>query len=756
MNKKRLTLIVLLLIGLLMPSSLFAKSFSDTKGHWAEKTIKYCVDKGYISGYPDGTFKPNKPITKAEYYTITNLTNPDKVNSEATAENTFKDVNEKDWFYEEVQKGILMGYVENDVEELNPNEAITREDAVRIFSFNKGWPANEGPLSRFTDKDLITQKYRGLVGAAVENKILSGYPDGTFKPQNSLTRAEVVTLIARSQGFKDTKPSPGPSGQWYWSFNNSRPNFTKGYGLIDRDKKIVADNFTPKDAQEIYKNSRNNWGGSCFGFAATSGLYKLGKIDVKGLNNPSKSNIGEILPQDNYLAQSKINIYQLSQMTSSYQNYRYNKAFAYNNKYVKDNTNDLRAFTNKLLSTIDTEKAKGSVVQLAIFAPRFGHAIVAYDYQKSGDLVKVMVYDPNFPESTNERFLEINLGSNQVKYNGSINASMPSKVLQILSMYIIPTVDYSKNFDLKGAVMQTIINLYSETPVTVTINGKSYTLDPNSKDAEKSMDGKSTTFILPEANGNINISGGGKVSLAVIRGESRQEINSENFTGAQVSEDKIVLNGSQNNVDIAITQDKVTDIFPQDTVRIKGPSSNNLTLEKDNQGYKLRAYTLKGLEVVGSKYYNDKSFKINADTSELNLRSKQGNFYAIDDKGLRYDDRYVNPDQVDRFVGSWHGKSTFRGFSESLDSYLYISKTKDGSYLVKQRSIMSDGSEYTTYSKAYYDKAYDVFVTHNSYQSENLTGFFKGKRPYNKGGQWVLSGNNLTSITFKNVGYTKY
>lgn len=72
-KRKQITLflsLILLLTGL--PEVSHAAGFKDIQGHWAQKNILWAEKEGYMKGYPDGTFRPNAPITRAEYYRLTN------------------------------------------------------------------------------------------------------------------------------------------------------------------------------------------------------------------------------------------------------------------------------------------------------------------------------------------------------------------------------------------------------------------------------------------------------------------------------------------------------------------------------------------------------------------------------------------------------------------------------------------------------------------------------------------------------------
>lgn len=87
MKKKFNIALMALSIILMMTSNIAAASFSDINGHWAEEVIIWAADNGFISGYEDGTFKPQGYITRAEYYAITNQSTPEELQTnKASAE----------------------------------------------------------------------------------------------------------------------------------------------------------------------------------------------------------------------------------------------------------------------------------------------------------------------------------------------------------------------------------------------------------------------------------------------------------------------------------------------------------------------------------------------------------------------------------------------------------------------------------------------------------------------------------------------
>lgn len=488
---RKLLCMLLILVLAVMPQLAFAGSFTDTQGHWAEKNIEWGVREGYLSGYPDGTFKPDAPISKAEYYRITNQfikKNTQKLESTAkvpTAAAAFGDVKAEDWFYDEVQLGLQAGYLAGDEgENLNPTEAILREEAIWIFAKNQDLADNVDAAKRMKDFDAISAQRQGLVGAAIEKGIVKGNEKGEIMAKKTLTRAEVVTMIAQflhPDGVPgpDPKPNPAPQGQWHWSFDNSKPNFTQGYKINPEVLGKFSEYFSPSDASLMRKAMRQSWYGSCYGMTATSGLYKEGRLKTSGLNTPNQEQISAIQPQANYNAQSMINIYQLSQHTRAFNADLVEHGISWRVGSIRQNTDDLRAYADQLKRLIDQAKAQNTTVQLAYFWEEGGHANAIYDYVASPGKLVLQVYDPNFPGlQTKEVVLDLNRGT--MTAVSATNAGMNGRDINVQYSYASPTSAIMKGVKETPVLNeQALVLVEGNKTVTITSGGESWTLDPS-------------------------------------------------------------------------------------------------------------------------------------------------------------------------------------------------------------------------------------------------------------------------------------
>ncbi|NDO45642.1 S-layer homology domain-containing protein [Clostridium sp. MD294] len=186
---------------------------SDVLGHWAEATITKWQNEGRVGGYEDGTFRPDRTITRAEFVRLLNSAAPTAFTSTTLIQ--FNDVKESDWYYADVVKAVR-GNVASGFEDgtFRPNETITRMQAA-VFIYNaKGLTPNEAGADVFTDAASMPSWAKGAVGAAVSAGYMSGYTDGSFGGNKGMTRAEAVSTLDRVLGNRGTNiPQPASNKQ---------------------------------------------------------------------------------------------------------------------------------------------------------------------------------------------------------------------------------------------------------------------------------------------------------------------------------------------------------------------------------------------------------------------------------------------------------------------------------------------------------------------------------------------------------------
>lgn len=170
-----------------------AITLTDISNHWAKDKIQEAVKLGFVGGYPDNTFKPNNTITRAEFATLINKA----IDIKNKTEINLVDVSKRDWYYDEVNKaisaGIFSGYNDNTFKPQNP---ITRQEVAKVISSVITTADTDGVgASQMSDYANIHDWAKPSVDLSANKGYLKGYPDGTFMPTKSLTRAEAVKII---------------------------------------------------------------------------------------------------------------------------------------------------------------------------------------------------------------------------------------------------------------------------------------------------------------------------------------------------------------------------------------------------------------------------------------------------------------------------------------------------------------------------------------------------------------------------------
>ncbi len=158
------------------------------------KKLYAYVNAKFISGYPDNTFKPNDNMKICEAITVVSKVGGFGSHYNPASLSKFLDVSESDWYFKNVMYLEEKGLLDFFGEKLRPDDAVTRAEFVELLA---GFGIkNNGTNITFTDV-LAGDKHNEAIFAAASAGLVNGYPDGTFGPDKTITRAEVVTVINR-------------------------------------------------------------------------------------------------------------------------------------------------------------------------------------------------------------------------------------------------------------------------------------------------------------------------------------------------------------------------------------------------------------------------------------------------------------------------------------------------------------------------------------------------------------------------------
>jgi hypothetical protein len=208
-----------------LPLIASAAFFADIQSNWANGAIQTLSDQGVITGYPDGSFRPEGLITRAEFSAV--MTKALGLNASASGAQTFSDVSTTNWAYPAIEtvrnNGLVSGYPNGT---FMPSRSITRSESIAILAKASRMPmVNDATanqiLSGYRDSGAIPAWARPGVATAIQAGIYANDPSSgnAIDPLQPATRAEVAAMVQNLRerlnvagGGQMTNPSSGMNG----------------------------------------------------------------------------------------------------------------------------------------------------------------------------------------------------------------------------------------------------------------------------------------------------------------------------------------------------------------------------------------------------------------------------------------------------------------------------------------------------------------------------------------------------------------
>lgn len=215
--------------------------FSDISGHWAESTIEQAVKKKMVGGYPDGTFRPDNPIKREEFFSLFSNLLTEKPDTSKTVIR-FTDVVPSEWYVPAIKtavaEGMTSGYPDGT---FGIGRTMTREEAAQVVA--SAIPDNVSPgaegIDSLKDHSQVSDWAYKAVDLMVKKGYMKGDTDGNFRPGASLTRAEATQILLQTT---ENEPIIGGDAQ-------KESDHQK---LIDSLKDGCAEDHLPKNAAGEY------------------------------------------------------------------------------------------------------------------------------------------------------------------------------------------------------------------------------------------------------------------------------------------------------------------------------------------------------------------------------------------------------------------------------------------------------------------------------------------------------------------------
>jgi len=276
--------------------------FSDVRGHWAQSQIARLAALDIFRGYPDGTFRPEQPVTELEAVALIVRaggfkTGPGQPAGSGGAGGAGGAVPAVPWGQNDFHLAVAKQFIPADMlAAFSPDRAITRAQLAgilaRAFYLPRPGAAAPGPgvgtapaWPAFHDLDGVSASYRADIQAVAAAGVMSGYPDGTFRPDRPLTRAEMAAALSNLLDLGWVKVAPGRllTG-WV-----SRLTSAGGRRQLELTALTGVQNFTLPDGVQFFLNGRSS--------SAEQALNHNVEIVLSANRQPAYVNI--LQPRDN-------------------------------------------------------------------------------------------------------------------------------------------------------------------------------------------------------------------------------------------------------------------------------------------------------------------------------------------------------------------------------------------------------------------------------------------------------------------------
>jgi len=196
-------LVVAALALMALPLAIPSQKAYSAPAHWAEQVLSEAAYRGIVTGYPDGSIQPDRPVSRAEVCTmlVRMLGEQEAADTAMRLFSSFVDVNVNYWAkgYLEVarEKGIFLG---DSGDLAAPDRSVTRAEAVTMLdrcATSLGLTLADAIKPAFPDSSQIPAWASSSVARLSSAGVVLGDPDGRFYPSRGLTRAEAATLTLR-------------------------------------------------------------------------------------------------------------------------------------------------------------------------------------------------------------------------------------------------------------------------------------------------------------------------------------------------------------------------------------------------------------------------------------------------------------------------------------------------------------------------------------------------------------------------------
>ena len=238
------TIAMVLAGAMLLPSNAFAADLSqyrDFPNDWSAKSLEQAIDDGLLNG-SNGMIDAKGLLTRAQMAAIVSRA----FGAAKTASlDDYRDVLPSAWYYSDMGKAVKMGAFQGANGLLNPDAPITRAEFAAIAA--RFDDKNTNTTSNFSD--IASHWAKDEIGVAANKGWINGYPDGSFRPDATITRAEMMAMINRALGRTPKSADDLLSGMKTWRDNAN----VNAWYYLDVQEATNSHTYTKSGTHETWK-----------------------------------------------------------------------------------------------------------------------------------------------------------------------------------------------------------------------------------------------------------------------------------------------------------------------------------------------------------------------------------------------------------------------------------------------------------------------------------------------------------------------
>ena len=208
---------------------------AQAAAHWADPYLSQLMEWGVIN--QTQAANPDRALTRADFMGIVNRA----YGYETPGVTPFEDVKETDWYYDDVGIAYTARYIKGtSPTTASPKDPLTRETATTILGRNMMLQDSAGEILDFTDARRISTWAQGTIKSSLEHYLVSGYDDGTFRPQRNVSWGEMASMVTRLIGTPLQEPGDYALGGTFGNVTITSPGVTLRDTVVSGDLYITG------------------------------------------------------------------------------------------------------------------------------------------------------------------------------------------------------------------------------------------------------------------------------------------------------------------------------------------------------------------------------------------------------------------------------------------------------------------------------------------------------------------------------------